>query len=256
MRVSLGPGVRPIGIGEVFRRIVGKAVMMITKHDVQEAAGPLQTCTGLRSGIEASIHFARKVWDEEDTEAIIQVDADNAFNRLNRQVALHNIRELCPSIYRFLFNHYQKPAQLIVNDHVILDKISSEEGPTQGDVAALDNYALGLIPLIKALAKKIADMKCKQSWYADDSTAAGKLAAIKVWWVTLCELGPMYGYYPKASKTVLILKDYANLPYAKLLFSGCGMKITCDGQRHLGAAIGSDAHKSSYVYDVERMMTL
>ena len=71
------PGVRPIGIGEVFRRIVGKAVMALLKNDIQDAAGPLQTCTGLRSGIEASIHFSKRVWDEDETEAIIQVDADN-----------------------------------------------------------------------------------------------------------------------------------------------------------------------------------
>ena len=28
------PGVRPIGIGEVVRRIIGKAVMRIVKHDL------------------------------------------------------------------------------------------------------------------------------------------------------------------------------------------------------------------------------
>ena len=189
------------------------------------------------------------LWDEDETEAIIQVDADNAFNRLNRQVALHNIRELCPSFHRYLYNHYQMPAQLIINDHVKLEKISSEEGPTQGDVAAMANYALGITPLVNDLANKIAALilKVKQAWYADDSSAIGKLEAIKVWWDTLCELGPKYGYYPKASKTILILKDIAYLPHAKMLFSNCGLKIVCDGQRHLGAVIGSDAHKTSYV---------
>ena len=34
------PGVRPIGICETVRRIVGKAVMSIVRHDGQEAAGP------------------------------------------------------------------------------------------------------------------------------------------------------------------------------------------------------------------------
>ena len=50
------PGVRPIGIGEVFRRIIGKSVIGVLKTDIQDTAGPLQTCAGLRSGIEASIH--------------------------------------------------------------------------------------------------------------------------------------------------------------------------------------------------------
>ena len=45
------PGVRPIGIGENLRRIVGKLVMGMLKNDVRAAGGCLQTCTGVRSGI-------------------------------------------------------------------------------------------------------------------------------------------------------------------------------------------------------------
>ena len=33
----------------------------------------------------------------EDTEAVLLVDADNAFNRIKCQAALHNINILCPS---------------------------------------------------------------------------------------------------------------------------------------------------------------
>ena len=40
------PGVRPIGIGEVVRRIIAKAVLSIVKLDILEAAGSLQLCAG------------------------------------------------------------------------------------------------------------------------------------------------------------------------------------------------------------------
>ena len=102
------PGVRPIGIGEVLRRIVGKSVMSVLKEDIQESCGCLQTCTGLRSGIEAAIHATTEMWHNSSTEAVLQVDADNAFNRLNRKVALHNIKQLCPSMHTYLLNHYQQ----------------------------------------------------------------------------------------------------------------------------------------------------
>ena len=36
------PGTRPIGIGEVLRRIIGKAVTFLTKTDVIKSVGPLQ----------------------------------------------------------------------------------------------------------------------------------------------------------------------------------------------------------------------
>ena len=53
-----------------------------------QAAGPLQLCAGQPSGCEAAIHAMRAVFDPPDGEAVLQVDATNAFNCLNRQVAL------------------------------------------------------------------------------------------------------------------------------------------------------------------------
>ncbi len=38
------PGVRPIGIGEVARRIIGKAILSIVKDDVLKVAGVQQLC--------------------------------------------------------------------------------------------------------------------------------------------------------------------------------------------------------------------
>ena len=61
---SGSPGVRPIGIGEVLRRIVGKTVIGVIKEDIQEAAGPLQSCAGLKSGLEASIHSVKRAWED------------------------------------------------------------------------------------------------------------------------------------------------------------------------------------------------
>ena len=49
------PGVRPIGIGEILRRLIGKVVMGQIREDVIEAAGPLQTCAGLKAGIDQLI---------------------------------------------------------------------------------------------------------------------------------------------------------------------------------------------------------
>ena len=241
------PGVRPIGIGEVFRRIIGKSVVSLLKLEIQDAVGPLQTCTGLRSGIEASIHATKRIWHDDSTEAIIQVDADNAFNRLNRRVALHNIKQICPPIYTYLNNHYQDPARLIVNDRTENYHLFSEEGCTQGDVAAMAKYALGVKPLIDVLSHSVDNKLCKQAWYADDSTTGGKIEELKKWWDKICEMGPKYGYYPKASKTLLILKDETLLPYAREIFGETGMVITCEGHRHLGAVIGTEIYKERYV---------
>ena len=38
--------VRPIGVGEVIRRIIEKCVTKVTKQDIIEASGSLQVCAG------------------------------------------------------------------------------------------------------------------------------------------------------------------------------------------------------------------
>ena len=74
-----------------------------------------------------------------------------------------------------------------------------------------------------------------------------QLRRLKEWWDALCENGPKLGYFPKASKTILIVKNKDLLPAANALFGGCGMKIVSDGERHLGAAIGTKEFREKYV---------
>ena len=76
------PGIRPIGVGEVVRRIIGKAVLSVTASFVQKATGSLQLCAGQEAGIEAAIHAMRLLSDSDDNEAVLLVNAKNAFNCL------------------------------------------------------------------------------------------------------------------------------------------------------------------------------
>ena len=242
------PGVRPIGIGEILRRLVGKVVVNTIRKDIIEAAGPLQTCAGLKAGIEASIHAMREIYEDTDTEAVLLVDAENAFNNLNRKAAIHNIKQICPSFYQYLFNTYQLPARLIINDkdgHS--DDILSEEGSTQGDVPAMAMYAIGTKPLLDKLMTTVDNKNCKQVWYADDSASGGKIVELKKWWDELTVTGPKFGYVPKPSKTIMIVKNQELKHLAQTIFSDTGITIELEGERHLGAAIGSPQFKETYV---------
>ena len=59
--------------------------------------------------------------------------------------------------------------------------------------------------------------------------------------------GRKHGYHVKPSKSWLILKDPNKLEEAATIFRNSPIKITADGKRHLGASLGTDDYKISYI---------
>ena len=73
------------------------------------------------------------------------------------------------------------------------------------------------------------------------------LKNLKKWWDALEKEGPAFGYFPKASKSLLILKNPKNRKQAAAVFKGCEIQISDKGARHLGAAVGSEAYKKIFL---------
>ena len=236
--INKNPGVRPIGVCEVLRRLIGKAIMTVVSNSVLEATGPMQLCAGHEAGAEAAVHAMRELFADEKTEAVLLVDASNAFNNLNRKVALLNISTLCPAIAKVLINCYRDNARLFVGGETLL----SQEGTTQGDPLAMAMFALASVPL----AKKVTTEGATQAWFADDASAGGILISIRQWWDTLLVQGPKYGYYPNAIKTALITKREHH-EKALSVFKDTGVEITVAGKRYLGGALGSDEFIAEFI---------
>ena len=236
------PGVRPIGVGEVLRRISGKLAMTIVKKDVITSGSRVQMCSGQKGGSEAAIHAMRSVFESEAAEAVILVDAANAFNNINRKALLHNVQVLCPIFARYVLNCYRTPARLFVIGGV---ELKSNEGTTQGDPIGMAVYAIGLTPLLTELLSTIAEIEDQMAAFADDITSVGKLVSLRSWWNQITTIGPHFGYYPQPKKSWLIVKEseYEN---AKAIFEGTNIQISKDGERHLGAVIGSREYKDQY----------
>ena len=235
------PGVRPIGVGEVPRRIIAKAILRILKMDIEEAAGPLQLCAGQDGGCEAAVHAMKQIFLDQGTEAALLVDATNAFNSINRQSALHNINVMCPPLAQVLINTYRHPVRLFITGS---GEISSTEGTTQGDPLAMAMYAITIKPLITKLKESCPDVK--QAWYADDATGASTCSNLRSWWDELSRFGPLFGYHPNPSKTYLVVKE-EHKENATQAFADTGVQVTTEGKRHLGAAIGSHSFTKEYV---------
>ena len=86
----------------------------------------------------------RMIFADEDTEGVLLVDASNAFNSLNRHVALLNMFQLCPPLATILTNTYRSASSLFIDGTSLL----SQEGTTQGDPLAMPMYAISVVPVI------------------------------------------------------------------------------------------------------------
>ena len=100
------PGLRPSGVGEVLRKIAVKVIVSVLKEDVIKCPQ--------EAGIEAAIHSMNMLYEDEYTDAVLLVDACNAFSSLNRQSFLHNITYLCPLIAIFVKNCFSTPSRLFI----------------------------------------------------------------------------------------------------------------------------------------------
>ena len=67
------PEVRPIGVGDVARRIIAKAVIQFAKEDIQQACGCQQLCGGQVSGIEAVVHSVRDMLNADQEQALLHL---------------------------------------------------------------------------------------------------------------------------------------------------------------------------------------
>ena len=241
------PGVRPIGIGETLTRILGKCIMEVVKKDVKRASGNLQVCAGHQAGGEAAIHAVREMYESTSTEGILLVDATNAFNSINREAMLHNIAIKCPTLSQYVNNSYGQPSDLYINGGNRFkkqDTLQSAEGTTQGDPVAMAMYSIGMSVLQNKLNSLNPDIK--EVAYADDMLGLGKLEKLKLWWDSVERLGPDFGFFPNASKSVLIVKP-ESFDLAKRIFEGTMVQVKDSGHRYLGAVLGSKQYEEQFV---------
>ena len=181
-------------------------------------------------------------------EVLLLIDAENAINLINRKDMLHNLKFICPVIPTYISNCYMCPARLFV---IGGKELLSKESTTQGGPKSMGAYALGILPLLQFQLDLISVNKlyAKGVGFADKFTVAGKLSSIKDCWSQLTSIDPKYGYFPKASKSYLVVKQ-DQLPNATPLFNNSNVNITVEEKRHLGTIVGSETYKCEYVDDL------
>ena len=96
------PALQPIEFGKVLRRIASKVVVLHIREDITSAVGSLQVCAGQEAVCESLVHAIYEIYEDQSSEAVLLVDASNAFNTINGNAFLHNITIICPPLAKYV----------------------------------------------------------------------------------------------------------------------------------------------------------
>ena len=61
------PGVRPVGVGETWRRLISKIVLKVTGPEVTIVCQGEHLCARRKAGINSAIHGVQYLWDENSS---------------------------------------------------------------------------------------------------------------------------------------------------------------------------------------------
>ena len=174
-------GIRPIAIGEVFRRLVGKCLCAAVKEQAQQYFQPRQVGVATPLGVDAAIH-AVTAWMQQagPGQAFLKIDFANAFNCIDRGRALEAVRARFPELARWTQWCYGQPSHLTFGTHTL----SSSSGVQQGDPLGPLVFATAAQPLVERLGSLTVGDRALEvnTFYLDD----GGLGGICLSWLRPC----------------------------------------------------------------------
>ena len=136
--------VRPIAIGEVFRRITAKTICMQKREDFSAFFAPIQNGVAIKGGSELLIHQIQVILESHPDWLVLKTDVSNAFNCINRSHLLKEVHKAFPDLYNHSFCMYGRSSSLVYSMKSESIIIQSEEGVHQGDPLGPALFALGI----------------------------------------------------------------------------------------------------------------
>ena len=268
------PGVRPVGIGSIFRRLMAKCVIKAIGRQATTVCGSLNLCAGLPAGIEGAVHAVREhsnppptgeeaplpppppaeddapprpaePMEDASPTGTLLVDARNGFNELGRKAMLWTVRQRWPNGATFAFNCYRHSSMLILRQKGgPCTMLLSHEGVTQGDPLSMILYGIALTPLTESIRTEIPTVM--QAWYADDAAMAGPVEDIARAMTLLEERGPARGYFPEPTKSIFVPTVWEARQQCQDALSTFQFQFQ-EGARYVGGYIGSTESQTEWI---------
>lgn len=117
-------GIRPIAVGNTFRRLAAKLACASVRTNMSSKFAPRQVGYGIRGGCEAAAHATRTFIKKNSNRraVVLKIDFRNAFNEVDRDKFLTEMKLNCPSIYPFLWQCYSISTLLFYGDFILLSQ--------------------------------------------------------------------------------------------------------------------------------------
>lgn len=147
---------RPVAVGELWRRLVGKVGSLEVAAEARDFLESLQLDVGTKHGAEALVHSVRQWLGRNRNSAdklLVTLDLENAFNSVDRSAFLASLRRFSPQLAPWADFCYKQPSVLLLADK----RIDSSRGIQQGDPMGALLFALAIHKGIEH-AKAVAHM--------------------------------------------------------------------------------------------------
>ena len=160
--------VRPIAVGEVFRRLIAKCIAQEARSEAVELFSIKQLGVAVKCGAESIVHTTKQTFQNlfnNKTAGLLQIDFNNACNCITRSSVTDAARTFIPALAPFASFCYSQHSMLFLN----ATHIQSQSGVQKGDPLGPLLFSLALWPIIKELDDKSPNLM-QNSWYLNDGT--------------------------------------------------------------------------------------
>ena len=234
-------GVRPIAIGEIYRRLVGKCILQQIRADARTFFWPAQVGVCVPLGAEVAVHSVRG-WVQRHAncsgKVLVKFDFSNAFNTISRQAVLQAAHDHFPGLSRWACWCYGDASRLCFGK----TGLPSTGGVQQGDPLG----PLLFSAAIQSLAQEARGQVDLAVFYLDDGFLAGDIGAVSSALSVLHQRAGTLGLQLNFDKCELVAvgqtspsATHGHFPRSLLLDSAGGDRVARNFTL-LGAPIGDD----------------
>ncbi len=165
--------VRPVAVGEVLRRVVGKVALRAAPiRQAVDGLCPHQLGVGVAGACETIAQAVQSLARSFPTLGVnlLQVDLRNAFNSISRERILEEVAAQAPALLGWAQTLYGAHSHLYTQGH----RLSSQQGVQQGDPLGPFLFALAWQRVVRQLPSTLG----LNLWYLDDGHLVGSVEAL------------------------------------------------------------------------------